>query len=177
MTEREKAKGLRRKGKRLLTRARLWFRLKRHGVRRPFLVSQEAKRENVPLHVALALLEKETGIPQRNIFGCDYGPGEASCHKRVTRRRVAKLLASTRANGVGWTQLTYKPYVHEANAEGGAHKPRYQCRVGFRILRNLRNVHGGWRLAFQHYNGSGAAAEAYGSEAVAIAEKWKPLTR
>lgn len=173
MSERKQAEGLKAKGRRLLERARLWFRLKRFRVRDPFLVAEEAKRNHVPLHIALALLEQETGMPQRNVFGCDHGEGRAFCHKRVTKDRVDQLLASGMANGVGWTQLTFVPFVKAADAEGGAHLPRYQCRIGFRVLRENFEREGDWRLAFQAYNGSGAAAVSYGYHALALARAWE----
>lgn len=173
MSEREKAEGLKAHAERLLNRARLWFRLRRYGVRKPFLVAEEADREQVPLHYALALLEKETGIPQRNVFGCDWGAGEAFCHQTVTKARVAALLASGKANGVGWTQLTWPDFVREADKEGGAHLPRSQCRVAFRVLRQNFDRMGSWQLAFRTYNGSGAAAEAYGREAITFARRWE----
>ena len=166
MTEKQKAT-------RMLTTARLWFKLKRRGVRKPFIVIQEARKARIPVAVALAMLEKETGIPQRNIFGCDYGAGRAFCLERVTRNKVKLLLDNGVANGVGWTQLTYPPYVREANRDGGAHKPRYQCRVGFGVLRELYRQEGTWWGAYRRYNGSGAAANAYADQAVRYEERWR----
>lgn len=151
-----------------------WLILKRHRVRSPRLVIKEAKRANLALSNALAMLEKETGIPQRNVFGCDWGPQGGRppyCGDAVTKARVDALRRSGRANGVGWTQLTWPPYVTEAERHGGAHLPRNQMRVGFKVLageiRNRGTVQG-----FAAYNGSGPAAQAYGREAAAIAQKW-----
>lgn len=149
-----------------------WLKLKRYGVRRPRLVISEAKKADLPLRYALAMLEKETGIPQRNIFGCDHGPGKAYCHQRVTKTRVRKLLDSGMANGVGWTQLTYRPFVIQAQQEGGAHRPKCQMRVGFRVLaQNIRTW--GPQAGAARYNGSGPAAEAYGRDFMAKANAWK----
>lgn len=151
---------------------RRWLRLKRAGVRSPKLVIDEAKRANLPLHYALAMLEKETGVPQQNIFGCDHGPGRAFCHEKVTKARVEALIRSNYANGVGWTQLTYKPFVVKAQVLGGAHLPKYQMRVGFQVLKdNISRL--GVQQGFRAYNGSGPAAEAYGRDAVAKAAKWR----
>jgi hypothetical protein len=137
-------------------------------------VIEEANRAGLPLAVAVALLEKETGIPQRNIFGCDHGEGVAFCHENVTEARVKALRASGLANGVGWTQLTFPPLVEEADRLGGAHKPRFQMRVGFKLLAdNIRA--NGEQAGFARYNGTGPAAEAYGRDAVAKAERWREI--
>jgi hypothetical protein len=153
---------------------RLAAKLKRKGVRRPLLVIRESRRAGLKVWEALALLEKETGIPQRNVFGCDHGPLKACCHERVTRRRVRRLLRGPYANGVGWTQLTYKPFVHEANSEGGAHKPKAQMRVGFRILAAHKNAEN-LRYAYRRYNGSGDQAERYAAQALILSRKWQDI--
>jgi hypothetical protein len=149
---------------------RRWLKLKRHRVRKPRVVIAEAERANLRLPDALAMLEQETGIPQRNIFGCDYGPGKAFCHERVTKGKVATLLAGPLSNGIGWTQITYKPLIPAA-LRSKMHRPRYQMRVGFGVLaNNIRQY--GQREGHARYNGSGPAAEAYGDHAVDLAHKW-----
>jgi hypothetical protein len=126
--------------------------LKRHDVRQPKVVVEEAKRADIKVATALALMEQETGIPQRNIFGHDYGgpfPGQ-----KVTKDRVKALRQSGKQNGVGWTQLTYGPYVDEAEKMGGAHIPRYQMRVGFKHLRKAYDASGdSLQKALAVYNG------------------------
>lgn len=92
---------------------------------------------------AAALVEQESG--GKNIFGCDWGSKWVRtppyCRVEVTEERVRDLLlnieAGGGANGVGLTQLTYPPLVRQAEALGGAHLPRYQMRVGFRLLNDL----------------------------------------
>lgn len=155
---------------------RLAAKLKLHRVRKPYMVITECLRADIKIATGLAMLEKETGIPQRNIFGCDNGPGRGFCHEKVTARRVVALIQSQLSNGVGWTQLTYKPLVLEANDEGGAHRPVAQCRVGFRLLRSLFNQFGTISLMYEHYNGSGAAAQRYAQEAVSLRNKWLKIT-
>ena len=150
--------------------------LRDHNVSRPRLVISEAKNADLKLAQALAALEKETGFPQRNIFGCDWGAGRAFCHMRVTRRRVRRLLKSDLANGVGWTQLTFPPFVRQARRMGGAHKPKFQMRVGFAHLAWLIDTYGEWG-GFRRYNGSGEAAERYATEAVDLARKWRGRLR
>lgn len=148
--------------------------LSNRRVKQPDVVIEEAKRAGILVCSALAMLEMETGIPQRNIFGHDPGapfPGE-----KVTPERIKKLLASPYANGVGWTQLTYKPFVEQAEAMGGAHLPRYQMRVGFKVLRENFDRTGSVEQMFASYNGSGPAAVVYGRRAVSLRSKWSAVT-
>lgn len=102
------------------------------------VILEEAQKVGLDLALACALVEQESG--GRNIFGADYGPtGDAPpyCNHPVTKARVARLRASRYQNGVGLTQLTYDPFVGRADDMGGAHLPRYQCRAGFDILKDL----------------------------------------
>lgn len=153
-----------------------WEILRDHDVVKPRVVVEEAARANLELASALAMLEMETGIPQRNIFGADYGPRNTApwYHHPVTEARVKALLAQPLNNGVGWTQLTYRPFVQEAQALGGAHKPRLQMRVGFKVLAGLIRQYG-LGNGFAKYNGSGTAAAQYGREAVVLAAKWRKI--
>jgi hypothetical protein len=92
---------------------------------------------------AAALVEQESG--GKNIFGCDWTAKWTRvppyCNVAVTEERVKALLRNIDegggANGVGLTQLTYPPYVREAEAMGGGHILRYQMRVGFKLLNDL----------------------------------------
>ena len=165
----ERPKGWRKK----VRRVRLAMYLYRQGVRRPLLVLKEADRASIPRWAALTILDKETGIPQRNVFGCDHGPGRAFCHEKVTSRKVKALLDSPYSNGVGWTQLTYKPYVRQAQRLGGAHKPKYQMRVGFKKLHDDYVATGSWWGAFKAYNG---AAE-YANDAEVVGAGWRERIR
>lgn len=162
-------------------RKRLAERLKRKGVKQPYVVIDEARRANILVASALAMLENETGIPQANIFGGDYGSAYRGrppfYHDVVTEKRVKALLAQPLNNGVGWTQLTYRPLVVEAQQMGGAHTPRYQMRVGFRVLRENFERYGSVREMFRSYNGSGSAAEAYADRAMARRSEWLQITK
>ncbi len=92
---------------------------------------------------AAALVEQESG--GKNVFGCDWGSRWTDqppfCNAKVTEARVKALLKNIEsgggANGVGYTQLTYPPFVRQAEAMGGAHIGRYQMRVGFKLLNDL----------------------------------------
>lgn len=151
---------------------RLWRRMRRAGVKRPGLVIRKARQNNVAVAVQCAVLEQETGIPQRNVFGCDWGSQGGRppyCGDRVTNRRVRAMQQSGKPNGVGWTQLTWPDFVKRAAARrGGAAKPRNQMHVGADVLsddiRIAGNVWGGLKL----YNGS---AE-YANEVLARFHRW-----
>lgn len=159
-------------------RERIVGKLTAKGVKQPYVVWDEAQRADILVASALAMLEMETGIPQRNVFGCDYGAtdGPPWCHQEVTPERIKALLAQARNNGVGWTQLTYRPFVLEAEALGGAHKPRFQMRVGFKVLRQNFEQYGSVREMYRAYNGIGSAAEAYASKALSLRSKWLTIT-
>lgn len=159
-----------------MAQSKLAEKLKGKGVRQPQVCIDEAKAADIRVATLLAMLEMETGIPQRNIFGCDHGPGKAFCHQEVTKARVEALLKSGLSNGVGWTQLTYRPFVEQAQRAGGAHIPRYQVRVGAKILRELFERYRSIPTMYARYNGSGAAAEAYGRKAAGLREKWLKVT-
>jgi hypothetical protein len=139
------------------------------------MVIKEAHRAGLTIPQALALLQKETGIPQRNVFGCDWGPQGGQppyCGDVVTRERVRALLRSGKSNGVGWTQLTYRAFVIRAEKLGGAHKPRYQMRVAFDVLSDLISAYGQYG-GYRRYNGSGPEAERYAREALVLVAWWQ----
>jgi hypothetical protein len=137
----------------------------------------EAKREGLPLALALALVEQESGF--RNIFGCDLGARETApwCHQDVNRDRVKALIAHVNrggaSNGVGLTQLTSIDFIRQAEAEGGAHTVDAQCRVGFRLLHGLIERHG-VRVGIGAYNGGeGNPQLDYADDVLALRAKWQ----
>ena len=109
-----------------------------HG---PAIVA-ESKSTGLSLAIALAIVEQESDF--RNIFGCDQG--SILCHQQVTRDRVQQLIAHVDAggisNGVGLTELTSIDFIRRAEAAGGAHRVRPQCRVGFQIVHGPIQRHG-----------------------------------
>lgn len=156
----------------------LAWRARRAGAKHSLRIIWEARAAGIPVSLAFALVEQESGF--RNVFGHDLGglfPGQP-----VTRRRVKALLEHVRAgggsNGVGLTQLTYPPFIRQAEACGGAHCPKYQLRVGFGVMRNLLREHDRKRDAYAAYNGTGRAAELYAAQLRDRQEKWhKILTK
>jgi hypothetical protein len=148
-------------------------RLKQEGFKHPFLMVAAAKEADIQPATAAALVNMETGDGSM-IFGCDHGPGRAFCHEKVTKTKVQALLASPLANGVGATQLTFKPFVEEADAAGGAHRYYPNVLTGFSILRRNFDANGGsLRTAYRIYNGSGDDAEEYADKAMAKREEYK----
>jgi hypothetical protein len=136
---------------------RVW--LERHDFSYPVRTLRAARRADIGPARAAVLLRKESG-GGRNVFGCDHGPGVAFCHEAVTDAKVDALLRSSLANGVGPTQLTFKPFVREAEALGGAHRPQINMTVGFRIFERQRLANGGstWAAA-KLYNGAASYAD------------------
>lgn len=150
------------------------LRARAHGARYARTIADEAARAGIPYAVAFASVEQESAF--RNVFGHDPGglfPGE-----KVTGARVAALLSHVAAggvsNGVGFSQLTYPPFIRQAHQmRGGAARVRNQIRVGFRLLADLHRQHGSWHEAFRAYNGAGPAAEAYARMMDVRVAKWQ----
>ena len=137
----------------------------------------EAKREGLPLALALALVDQESSF--RNIFGCDLGERDTVpwCHQDVTKERVGQLIRHVNAggvsNGVGLTQLTSIGFIQQAQAEGGAHKPSAQLRIGFRTLHDLIERHGE-RIGIGAYNGGeGNPQLDYADDVLELKAKWR----
>lgn len=130
----------------------------------------ECRAHGVAISDGFALVEQESDF--QNVFGCDHGPGKAFCHQAVTKARVASLLASPLANGVGPTQLTSKGFVRDADRDGGAHKPAVNIATGIAILGALQAKHGPM-TGFGAYNGGeGNPNMTYAREVDAKADRW-----
>lgn len=140
------------------------------------------ERGGLWVSTAAALVEKESG--GKNLFGCDWGGTWITvppyCQVAVTRRRVQALLANIEdgggQNGVGLTQLTALEYVLAAEREGGAHLPRYQMRVGFRLLNELIGELGFQAGAAAYNAGRGnwqSVYHTYGADVVRLQQEWQ----
>jgi len=136
-----------------------------------------SKRAQVSFALALALVEQESGFI--NQFGCDLGNTNTVpwCHQLVTRDRVKALIRHVEgggiSNGVGLTQLTSIGFIMQAEAEGGAHRVRPQCRVGFRLLHGLIERHGEV-LGIGYYNGGeGNARPDYSKSVRDLRDIWQ----
>jgi hypothetical protein len=110
-----------------------------------------ARDTNTPVYRLAALVEKESGY--EFVFGHDLGgafPGE-----RVTRRKYRILQELLRkgysvANGVGYVQVTYPPFVTEDNA---LWRPKHNLRWGARHLQELIDADG-YLGGLTAYNGA-----------------------
>jgi hypothetical protein len=108
-----------------------------------------------PVSLGCALVHQESWF--RNIFGCDFGSRwtwePPYCQVVVTKNRVQKLIENFESgggqNGVGLTQLTSREFIYEAEKLGGAHLPRNQLIVGYKLLAGLIRSYG-------YYGGVGA---------------------
>jgi hypothetical protein len=124
---------------------------------------------------ALALVEKEGG--GHNVFGHDPTSSIPDRWKgsRVTTVKYRYYKARRRLGfgmqGVGPTQLTWFAFQDEADRIGGCHRPYPNLCVGFRHLHQLIAAHGREHGAAA-YNGTGAAAEAYGRDFVHKQAAW-----
>lgn len=144
--------------------------LRRYGVRYPYTLMWEARREGLRICDALALNSMEGGT---NVFGHDasifQGAGEVTKAKyleyRAERDRTGKM------QGVGPVQLTWKGYQDEADKMGGCWHPTYNYRVGFHILHGNQSRLGRQEGAAR-YNGSGPAAEQYGVRFMMFRRIW-----
>jgi hypothetical protein len=134
--------------------------LRRRRFKNPIRTVAAIRKTKLNTAVALTVLEKESG-KGRNIFGCDHGAGRAFCHQKVTRARVRALLGSGLMNGVGPTQLTWRPYVIRAQRRGGAHRPYINMVVGFGIFRDAIKNEGSVWAGAKAYNGSSSYADSF----------------
>lgn len=127
----------------------------------------------LPLSMACAMLQMETN--GANVFGHDPVRRGQVFGGRVTRARYLFYKARRRAlgnQGVGPCQLTSTFLQDDADRRGGCWKPLHNMEVGFLFLRGLYQKHGTAQLAFQFYNGSGAAAVHYGDVAANLVGVW-----
>jgi hypothetical protein len=169
--------GGRRPGADALARA-----IRANGGRYEAIVVREARRSRLPVALACAVLEKETGF--RNVFGHDAvrnpvksPPGgllavTADHYRRYLRHRRQGL----GNQGVGPMQLTSPGLQDRADQLGGCWQPGPNIRVGLEFLAgNIRRM--GLRAGVVAYNGSGPAAQRYADDVLARARVWDKRLR
>src|SRR5204862_7794581 len=156
--------------------------IRAHGGRFEAAVVREARRAGLPVALACAVLEKETGF--RNVFGHDAvrnpiksPPGGLLA---VTEHNYRQYLAHRRQGlgnqGVGPMQLTSPSLQDRADQLGGCWQPGPNIRVGLEFLAgNIRRT--GLRAGVVAYNGSGPAAQRYGDDVLARARQWAERLR
>ena len=156
--------------------------IRAHGGHFEAFVVREARRVRLPIALACAILEKETGF--RNVFGHDgvrnpvkSPPGGLLA---VTQDNYRQYLHHRRQGlgnqGVGPMQLTSAFLQDRADQLGGCWQPGPNIRVGLEFLAgNIRRM--GLRPGVVAYNGSGPAAQRYGDDVLARARLWDKRLR
>jgi hypothetical protein len=135
--------------------AALARKLRDNGVKNALRIVIECRhRHSGVIAVSLGVAVQEQESAGRNIFGADQnGPFP---HQPVTKQRVLQLVEHVRAggtsNGVGPLQLTFLPFIEEANRDGGAWKPAVNIATGLRIIAGHIKQHG-VRRGLATYNG------------------------
>jgi hypothetical protein len=156
------------------THAKLVHAVHVQGIANAEDVVAAAHSRGVPLSVACAMLDQESH--GANVFGHDPVRRGQVVGGRVTRARYARYKFLRRRGygnqGVGPCQLTSPGLQDAADRLGGCWKPLHNMEVGFSFLVSLKHEFGSWQLAFQHYNGAGPAAVAYGQRADADRLRW-----
>jgi soluble lytic murein transglycosylase-like protein len=156
----------------------LWLarRAKRHGAAFALRIVLEARRAGIPISLAFALVEQESGF--RNVFGHDAGawrPDDGRVTAGAVRELLRRVKAGQPSNGVGLTQLTWPPFIHQAGALGGAHIPKYQLRVGFTHLAGLLRHYHHTSTALSAYNAgdpNSRKGKHYAAQVLNRAKKW-----
>lgn len=135
---------------------------------------QAALTAGVPLAVAAALLEKETG--GANVFGHDaggamYGAGEVT--EENFREFLAQVRAGATSNGVGPLQITWPGYLDDAEARGiRLWVPAENIAYGLGIIATLLNGReddDAIRAAGEAYNGNAS----YGDDLLYRTTQWR----
>lgn len=155
-------------------------------IRYPLWTVEAAEKARLPLPLACALLEQESG-GGRNVFGHDrdrHGDyiwpahdGQVLVTERLyaeyKRRRGPKGLGGMQ--GVGPMQLTWYTLQDEADALGGCWQPLPNMIVGFTKAAALVRRYG-IRAGIKAYNGTGDAADLYAHHVVdVLLPKWTSL--
>jgi hypothetical protein len=157
---------------------RLAARLRKHGVAMPLRIIREARRAGLPLSLALALVDKESGF--RNVFGHDdsiyNGAGIVTPLKYRRYKKARGPRGEGGMQGVGPCQLTFWTFQDDADKLGGCWRPSRNMRVAFTHLRVLTRTMGTF-AGIAAYNGSGANAQRYAHEVMARETKWKGVLK
>ena len=151
--------------------------LRDHGIVNPIWTYDEAKAALLPLSLAAALLDQESG-GGRNVFGHDptifIGAGTVTRWSYARYKLRRRLSGNRLMQGVGPVQLTWWAKQDRADSLGGCWAPRCNMRVGFEDLAaNIRRD--GLHAGIAAYNGSGAAAQRYADSVLHRARYWKAV--
>jgi cell wall-associated NlpC family hydrolase len=149
-------------------------RMRTNGIVDPESTLVEARRTGLPVAIACAALEQESG-GGHNVFGNDNVRNPVR-RGPVTKERYLEyrrhLMMGEGTNGVGPMQLTWPGYQQRADELGGCWVPEINMRVGFSVLRsNINKL--GLRAGVKKYNGSGAMADRYADQVLRRISKWR----
>jgi hypothetical protein len=149
--------------------------LRQHGFIYPEITITRAQETELPLAAAMAMLQMETA-GGTNEFGHD--PGNPVQGGPVTASRYHEMRGYVAhgypSQGVGPCQLTSTSLQDEADGLGGCWLVYHNMHVGFHFLKQLQTAYGVWG-GFEHYNGSGPAAEAYAYRSVQLMNRYQAL--
>ena len=140
----------------------LAYRAKRAGAHWSLRIILEARRHRIPISLAFAVVEQETGF--RNVFGHDRGkkpnPIQGGAVTRDKYRRYCTYLThGYDLQGVGPCQLTSRHLQVAADNLGGCWKPKHNIEVGMAFLGALLRKQGSVRRALVAYNGAAIYAD------------------
>lgn len=161
----------------------LAVRAKRHGMENSLRIVLEARRAGLPINLAFAMVEQESGTGA-NIWGGDPAPNGGTnglnnqpvTKARYLRYKQVRGKGTGGMQGVGPLQLTWWEFQDQADALGGCHIPKYNLRIGFTTLAGLIHTKGRYN-GIKAYNGSGPAADRYATSVEAKAAKWHQILK
>lgn len=152
-------------------------RAKAAGANYSLRIVLEARRAQVPVSLAFGLVDVETGGTFDNIFGHDKGawrPRDGWVTKAAVAELLRRVAAGEPSNGVGLTQLTWPGFIRAADRAGGAHKPKWQLRVGLDHLAKCVHTFGTRRGLSVYNTGRPESMDGrrYASKVVQRADHW-----
>lgn len=130
--------------------------------------------EHLRYALGFAMFEQESNFEP--IYGHDAGglhPGEPVTQEnyRDFRAEVVRRKGGG-ANGVGLGQVTFWTYIRD---HPGLWKPRVQIYLATSILADLVHRLGDSKGVGAYNGGEGNPSQAYASEVLSRAEKWRPM--
>lgn len=155
--------------------------LTQHGIRDAETVVEAALRTGVPLFIAAAIIEKESG--GLNVYGNDRGgvfsqadperPNPNVVTETNYRRFESRVFSGETSNGVGPAQITWPGFIRDARDRGmRLWVPMDNMVYGFELVAGYLNgstTDAAIRNAGTRYNG----AAAYGDDLLIRARAWE----
>lgn len=152
--------------------------LRAHGIVYPWRTIHAARKANIGIATACAVLQMETS-GGHNVFGHDptifVGAGQVTKTKYLAYKAMRQGSNNRLMQGVGPMQLTYYTLQDKADAMGGCWRPRYNILVGLQYLKGLMRQYG-LRGGIAHYNGSGPY-DWYANTVLQYRKTWQGIIR